>query len=280
MPETKGYMGDAEGGDLFLDEIACLSPVVQAILLRALENGYERVGETETRPKRCKVTAATNKGAGSLAEDVLMRFGTVVHCLPLRARPSDTTHVARVALLAAAKEHADFAAKFLRQDSRGWPYVASEQSLIANLTRHPLPGNARQVKILVDTAVREARRTGRLRWPSAVPAPKPRELETTKEAERLADDDVDAQVEAALQGLDAAVRLEAERERAAAAAPFGSAERPMPSKSLTIEALDRRHWRFGPAARDLGISEPQLYRLRIKYGLHSPQGAQDPQNAE
>jgi DNA-binding NtrC family response regulator len=237
-PQTDGYFGEAGDGDLFLDEIACLETRTHAVLLRAMESGCQRVGETTTRPTRCRILAATNKPPSSVAEDVLMRFGHVIVCKPLRERPSDIAHVARAALLRQVEGDAELEGKFLRKDARGRPYVVCDQSLMATLLRHPLTGNARQVGNIVTAAVKEARGTGVIRWPASVPAPAARQLEPA--------------------GTSAA---------AASAAQAAQVAPGMRTREQVLAALERNHWRYAPTAMDLGVSEDQLYRLRKKYGL-------------
>ncbi len=234
-PATDGLFGDAGDGGLFLDEIAYLEAATQGVLLRSMESGFQRVGETTTRPTLCRIYAATNKGPSSLSEYVLMRFGYVIVCKPLRERPSDIAHITAAALLLEVQKDAELAKKLVRTDARGRSYVACHQSLMATMLRHPLTGNARQVGHIVKAAVKEAQGTGVIRWPESIPAPPVRSLEPAE---------------------------------AGAPATVAQAAVGMPTKEQVMAALERNHWRYALTALDLGISEDQLYRLRIKYGLH------------
>lgn len=94
---TKGYIGSADGGTLFFDEIGELSVDVQAQLLRFLDNGeYNRVGEAVTRRADVRVLAATNRNlekmcsVGSFREDLYYRLsGSVIKTTPLDDRKAD-----------------------------------------------------------------------------------------------------------------------------------------------------------------------------------------------
>ncbi len=260
-PETAGYFGDAAGGDLFLDEIGNMDKGLQGTLLHAIEQGYTRVGETDVRHVRCKVTAGTNKGEESLAEDLLMRFGFVIRTPPLRQRPSDIAQVVRQHLLQRAREHADFAKAFVKHDASGRPYVLVDPALIVNMLRHPLPGNVRQVRTILDTCIRTAQGVAPLRWPSKVPAPPPAQLVPVKDAAPSG-----VSIEELEEGLNMRIREEAARREAAEGEANGRAQRPSPSKARVLEALDRHRWHFGNTAKALGVTEHQLYRLRQKFG--------------
>lgn len=92
-----GLIEVAEGGTLFVDEIAEMSPGLQAKLLRVLENGhYRRVGSTQEQHADVRIVAATNKAleeeqkAGRFREDLYYRLNVVTIQLPaLRERRED-----------------------------------------------------------------------------------------------------------------------------------------------------------------------------------------------
>ena len=101
-PST-GLIEVAEGGTLFIDEIAEMSPGMQAKLLRVLENGhYRRVGGTQEQHADVRMIAATNKAleeeqkAGRFREDLFYRLNVVTVTLPpLRERRDDIPAVDR-----------------------------------------------------------------------------------------------------------------------------------------------------------------------------------------
>jgi two-component system, NtrC family, response regulator len=106
-----GYIAAAEGGTLFIDEVAELTPLAQARLLRFLQEGeYQRLGETVVRKANVRVVSATNVdlprrvAEGRFREDLWFRLK--VHCLvvpPLRERGSDVLLLARHFLAAEAR---------------------------------------------------------------------------------------------------------------------------------------------------------------------------------
>ena len=87
----------AEGGTLFIDEVAEMAPALQAKLLRVLEDGhYRRVGGTKESHANVRVIAATNKPleeeqkAGRFREDLFYRLNVVsIDLPPLRERRED-----------------------------------------------------------------------------------------------------------------------------------------------------------------------------------------------
>jgi DNA-binding NtrC family response regulator len=92
-----GLIEVAEGGTLFIDEVAEMAPALQAKLLRVLEDGhYRRVGSTKECHANVRVIAATNKPleeeqkAGRFREDLFYRLNVVSIVLPpLRERRPD-----------------------------------------------------------------------------------------------------------------------------------------------------------------------------------------------
>jgi DNA-binding NtrC family response regulator len=96
--QTKlGLIEVAEGGTLFIDEVAEMPPALQAKMLRVLEDGhYRRVGSTKECHADVRVIAATNKPleeeqkAGRFREDLFYRLNVVSILLPsLRERRED-----------------------------------------------------------------------------------------------------------------------------------------------------------------------------------------------
>jgi DNA-binding NtrC family response regulator len=152
----------AEGGTIFLDEIAELPPSLQVKLLRVLqEHTFERVGSTEAIRGDFRVLAATNRDLEACVreqlfrEDLLYRLNVVrITVPPLRERRSD------VVLLA---EH------FLRiySEKNGFPAVGFSDDAILMLQTHFFPGNVRELENMVERAVLMAR--GRVVIPSHFP---------------------------------------------------------------------------------------------------------------
>jgi DNA-binding NtrC family response regulator len=92
-----GLFEVAEGGTLFVDEVAEMTPALQAKLLRVLEDGhYRRLGSTQERHADVRAVAATNKPledevrAGRFREDLFFRLNVITVSLPaLRDRRED-----------------------------------------------------------------------------------------------------------------------------------------------------------------------------------------------
>jgi DNA-binding NtrC family response regulator len=92
-----GLVEVAEGGTLFIDEVAEMAPSLQAKLLRVLEDGhYRRVGSTKESHADVRILAATNKPleeeqkAGRFREDLFYRLNVFTIELPsLRHRKED-----------------------------------------------------------------------------------------------------------------------------------------------------------------------------------------------
>jgi DNA-binding NtrC family response regulator len=153
----------AEGGTIFLDEIAEISPSLQAKLLRVLqERSFERVGGTETIAGNFRVLAATNRDLEAsvrekvFREDLYYRLNVVRIQIPaLRERRSDIVPLA---------EH------FLRQysEKNGFGVVGFSDEAVLMLQNYFYPGNVRELENMVERAVLMAR--GRVVMPEHFPA--------------------------------------------------------------------------------------------------------------
>jgi DNA-binding NtrC family response regulator len=136
-----GYVAEAEGGTIFIDEVADLSLRAQAKLLRLLQSReYRRVGETELRRADIRVITAANVDLeqrakqGQFREDLMYRIAVVTLRLPpLRERGDDVLLLARHFLRAAA-----------RRDGCAAPGLPA--SLGEALLRHAWPGNVRELE--------------------------------------------------------------------------------------------------------------------------------------
>jgi DNA-binding NtrC family response regulator len=148
LENRKGYFELAEGGTLFLDEIGEMPILLQAKLLRALEEKMiMAVGAEKFKPINIRVIAATNANllanieAGQFRRDLYFRLaGFQMTAPPLR------THQEDIALLA---DH--FLAK-LACDMGNTKKRLTEEALQA-LESYDYPGNVRELKNILERAL-------------------------------------------------------------------------------------------------------------------------------
>ena len=146
LKDRKGYFELAEGGTLFLDEIGELPRLLQAKLLRALEERKIRpVGGTHPKPINIRVIAATNANllemikAGTFRRDLYFRLaGCLITIPPLRTRKED------IALLA---EH------FLNRLAADMGPKEFSQHAFQALENYDFPGNVRELKNIIERAL-------------------------------------------------------------------------------------------------------------------------------
>ena len=146
--DHKGIFEAADGGTVFLDEIADAPPQLQRSLLRVLQEGeIRRVGETEDRTVDVRIIAATNRDLkqevenGSFREDLYYRLhGIQIDMPPLRE------HLEDVPLLA---EHLLIRAKDEANKSVGGLTVGA----IKALKNYNWPGNVRELENEIQLAV-------------------------------------------------------------------------------------------------------------------------------
>jgi Nif-specific regulatory protein len=144
----KGKVEAAEDGTLFLDEIGEMAPLLQAKLLRVLQQReFERLGGNKVLPFRARVVAATNKNLehaikhGEFRQDLYFRLNVVsVAIPPLREHPED------IPLLALY-----FAAKYVRKAKRAFKGISAEARSL--LTGYSWPGNVRELENAIEHAI-------------------------------------------------------------------------------------------------------------------------------
>jgi DNA-binding NtrC family response regulator len=222
----------ADGGTVFLDEIANISLSQQARLLRVLETGeFERLGSSRTRSADVRLLSATNAdlrqevAAGRFRQDLLFRLNTVeIHVPPLRARRADIMPLAERFLARHAHTYRKRPRPAAAQAAAGGGFA---DDAVEALLAHQWPGNVRELDHAVERGV----------------------LLATGERLRAAD-----------LGLDAA------------STPPGPArleELPLEEveKMLVEKALARYGGSVSQAAQALGLSRSALYRRLEKHGL-------------
>ena len=141
LEARKGYFEEADGGTIFLDEVAELPHSTQARLLRVLQTGeFIRVGSSKVQKTDVRVVAATNTdlqtaiAQGRFREDLYYRLGTVPIAVPaLRERKEDIPLLFR-------KFAADVAVQYRM------PAVTLDDGAREKLKNYYWRGNIRQLK--------------------------------------------------------------------------------------------------------------------------------------
>lgn len=142
----KGYFEEADGGTIFLDEVAELPLTTQARLLRILESGeFMKVGSSTVQKTNIRIVAATNVNLikavekGKFREDLYYRLSTIHIEVPnLHDRGSNDLR------LLTRKFASDFAEKYMTR-----PISFSDEAMRA-MSVYRWPGNVRQLKNFVE----------------------------------------------------------------------------------------------------------------------------------
>jgi transcriptional regulator with GAF, ATPase, and Fis domain len=145
--ERSGLFEAADGGSIFLDELASTSAGFQASLLRVLQSGeVRRVGSTQPKQINVRVIAASNASlremaaAGQFRPDLFYRLSVITLQLPtLRERGGDVDVLAAHFLHAAAVE--------------GRPPYRLTREAASMFRSYPFPGNVRELENAIRRAV-------------------------------------------------------------------------------------------------------------------------------
>ena len=140
-----GKFEQADGGTIFLDEIADMSASAQAKALRVIEEGeFERVGGTHTVHVNVRVISATNKNLqreienDNFREDLYYRLNVIpIHLPPLRERIEDVVPIADY-----------FLERFCQENNRA--KMAFSKAALQALRNYQWPGNVREIRNLIE----------------------------------------------------------------------------------------------------------------------------------
>ncbi|HEX2253895.1 MAG TPA: sigma-54 dependent transcriptional regulator [Thermoanaerobaculia bacterium] len=186
VADKKGLLEVAHRGVLFLDEIGDTDLLIQAKLLKALEEkSFRRLGEVRDRRVDVQLVAATNRDLtrlcreGAFRSDLYYRISTLpLHVPPLRERREDIAPLA-----------ADLLRRLAAELKRG--PLALDDGAVERLRSHAWPGNIRELRNVLERAALASRggliAAGNLRFDpvmSATPEAMQGDL-TLEEIERL-----------------------------------------------------------------------------------------------
>ena len=235
--DKDGKFHQADGGTIFLDEIATASPAMQVKLLRVLQEfQFEKIGGSQTFNADTRVILATNENLsdlvakGQFREDLFYRINVIhLELPPLRERAADIPFLA------------DF---FLEKinDELGKSVERFSPEAMHYLKTHPLPGNVRELQNIIERAIllgksseiQVADLPATVRPAQVVvadspsPATGPAQPQTLKEA---------------LEG---------------------------PERSIILNVLNGNNWNRNETADTLGINRTTLYKKMKKLGLEEP----------
>lgn len=172
----KGLFEQAHGGTLFLDEIGEITPQMQVLLLRALQEGTIRpIGSSKEIPVDVRIIAATHRNLeeliakGQFREDLYYRLNVIPLSIPpLRKRPEDIPLIAHALTQKIAQK-------------LGKPEVHLTKESIALLMAQPWPGNVRQLENLLERVINlnkdsEIKPSAFFEWSDLAPTPSSRKL--------------------------------------------------------------------------------------------------------
>jgi two-component system response regulator AtoC len=148
IQQRTGRFEQAQGGTIFLDEIAEVSPDIQVKLLRVLqEREIERVGGVEPIALDVRVIAATQVNLEASIEkhefrsDLYWRLNVIhMDIPPLRKRPEDIIYLARL-----------FVSELATKTGSNIKGLSKQAEL--QLQSMPFPGNVRELKNIIERAV-------------------------------------------------------------------------------------------------------------------------------
>ena len=146
IADRRGLAEEANEGTLFLDEIGNLSMMVQAKLLRFLqERRFRRVGSSEERAVNVRVISASNREPRALVEKGIFREDLFYRLSVIPLRIPD--------LKDRRQDIAPLAYHFVRKFNSGYGIEGIRQDALDLLLDYSWPGNVRQIENVIERAV-------------------------------------------------------------------------------------------------------------------------------
>jgi DNA-binding NtrC family response regulator len=222
-----GKFQQADGGTIFLDEIATASPALQVKLLRVLQDmEFEPVGGTETVRVDARVILATNQDLAELVaarqfrQDLYYRINVVaIHLPALRERISDIPLLSK-----------HFVEKYAAQANRR--VLGFTDQAMDLMQRYQWPGNIRELENVVERAIVLGK--GELIQVSDLPAP------LHRQGQDMSGGTAKGHLKAALQD---------------------------PERRIILDALEAHGWNRQETADALGINRTTLYKKMKRHGI-------------
>ncbi|MEX0386114.1 sigma-54-dependent Fis family transcriptional regulator [Spiribacter sp. 227] len=235
----RGKVLESSGGTLFLDEIGDMPPELQTRLLRVLEQKEVLpLGSEAPVPVELNVISATHRQLprlvqdGIFREDLYYRLNGITLSLPALREREDKDRVIRAALAA---------------ESGGNEEVAIDEAAFQRLLHYPWPGNVRQLRNCLRTAL--ALCDGGIIRLRDLP-------------QDILEADIPPASGTTADALDPTVHNPAEASTSTAGSPLEAAE-----KDTLLRELQQHRWNITRTAASLGVSRNTLYRKLNKYGI-------------
>jgi len=267
-----GKFEHANGGTMFLDEIGDMDSMLQAKMLRVLQdNEFQRVGGNRTVKVDVRIIAATNKdlseevSKGRFREDLFFRLNVIpLYIPPLRNRRAD------VPILI---DH------FVKQanEQYGKAVRGISKEVMERFMEYRWPGNVRELENVITRAVILSH--GEILTPSDLPIDfSDEEMVIRAKAGADASKEIDSENgtarnhrESSLGATGSALRDAAELiAKIESGTPMQDAiegEIQKLEKGVILSALERNRWRRGETASFLGVSRRNLLRKMQKLGI-------------
>jgi two-component system response regulator PilR (NtrC family) len=258
--DREGFFQAANGGTLFLDEIGDLPLSMQSKLLRAIqERSVRPVGAVAELPVDVRILSATHKDlaaevqAGQFRQDLYYRLNVIqIRVPPLRERVEDLQVVSERVL------------ERLSREAGVWPAPRLTRDALVHLSRHPVPGNVRELENLLHRAVAlsggEFIDVHDLGLPDAI-------VNGTPNSEAAADPP----------GMSSPIGGE-KLLQAAAPTPAPLAEEPLPNdlekyldqveRDILVRALEQHRYNRTAAGSSLGLSLRQIRYRMARLGVN------------